>query len=140
MFLKIKAKRYLLHQGVQIDEYGCFSDFADFRIRILDDQIQFGWVYTFDRWANSVDFVLYVIPDMDVPLADLLHFCLNKGLVNSGWGEDLDIYPFLRKFRKERAKAGEAFVVPRQDGRKLCQEMKRKRGIEKAGKDEYVNR
>lgn len=77
---------------------------AEFRYRWQADKVEVGIGETFDRWANSRDFVLHrpiERVDLDV-LRHACHLAMDQGHHDEGWAAEFDIGQLYRKARRSR--------------------------------------
>jgi hypothetical protein len=78
-----------------------------------DNSLSIGLVSTFDRWANSRDFVMYNVSIRNVNVADLrdyVRYRIKRGDYDSRWGRSAtitlrDIKQFARRKKKEENNA-----------------------------------
>lgn len=76
---------------------------AEFHYRWDNDIVCIGRRETFDRWANSRDFVLHR-PVEEVDLDVLRHAChlaLSAGTFDAGWALEFDLGGYYRRAKRE---------------------------------------
>ena len=89
----------------EVEGYGViYASLPDVNIRVSDGRIEFGAKKTFMRWANSVDFVFHGYPRNEIgccALIEAVQHCVANGFVNKRWGDEVDVYPWYRKYRQK---------------------------------------
>ena len=104
----MKFEARLVETGGTIDvpvaQYGQgYGHDAEFRYRWWAHKVQVGLHGSFDRWANSVDFILYrplERIDLDV-LRHACHLAEDQGQHDDGWAIEFDLGQLYRKARRK---------------------------------------
>jgi hypothetical protein len=81
---------------------------AKFKFRFTGDEVEIGVNKSFDRWANSRDFVCRPVPTKEEDFQALM--AVLERAVTENWTSDvefqaLELWPFVRKQRRETRNA-----------------------------------
>lgn len=97
---KLNPKRHIFDIFDDMVLYGLYEEY---NIRCNYDTVEIGVRKSFDKWGNSIDFILpykVIRSEKDVNrLHILLITLINSNQYDSGWSKQMDIYPKFRKIK-----------------------------------------